>query len=36
MPPKTAWEWMEAYGSITLDKSIAHGSWQDAKAGVEA
>lgn len=36
MPPGTAWEWMEAYGPITLDASAAHGKWPDAKAGVEA
>ena len=35
MPPKTAWEWLEAYGPITLDKSVTHGDWQGAKAGVE-
>ena len=36
MPPNTAWEWMEAYGAIKLDKEIAHGKWEKAKDGVES
>lgn len=36
MPPKTAWEWVEAYGAIKLDKTVAHGNWEEAKGAVEA
>ena len=32
MPPKTVWEWVEAYGAIRLDPQKAHGSWDDAKS----
>lgn len=32
MPPKTVWEWVEAYGAIQMDPQKAHGSWEDAKA----
>ena len=32
MPPKTVWEWVEAYGAIQTDVSKAHGAWEDAKA----
>ncbi|MBQ6832493.1 MAG: DUF5107 domain-containing protein [Oscillospiraceae bacterium] len=31
MPPKTVWEWVEAYGAIQLDPQKAHGSWEEAK-----
>ena len=31
MPPKTTWEWMEAYGAIHTDPTKVHGSWNDAK-----
>ena len=31
MPPKTAWEWVEAYGSIQTDASKVHGDWTEAK-----
>ena len=31
MPPKTVWEWVEAYGSIQLNPEKAHGSWEGAK-----
>lgn len=31
MPPKTVWEWVEAYGSIQTDVSKSHGAWEDAK-----
>lgn len=36
MPPKTAWEWMEAYGAMQADGAKVHGDWEDAKAEVEA
>lgn len=26
MPPRTAWEWMEAYGALQTDPEIVHGS----------
>lgn len=26
MPPKTAWEWIEAYGAVNLDKEKAHST----------
>ena len=32
MPPKTVWEWVEAYGAIQMDPQKAHGSWEAAKA----
>ena len=35
MPPKTAWEWLEAYGAIKLDEKVAHGGWDEAKNGVK-
>ena len=31
MPPKTVWEWVEAYGAIRMDPEKTHGSWEDAK-----
>ncbi len=31
MPPKTVWEWVEAYGAIQLDPQKAHGDWETAK-----
>ena len=31
MPPKSAWEWVEAYGAIHTDPQKAHGSWDEAK-----
>lgn len=36
MPPRTAWEWMEAYGAIMVDPTKVHGDWQKAKSEVEA
>ncbi len=36
MPPKTAWEWLEAYGPLHADPSKVHGDWEDAKAEVGA
>ena len=32
MPPKTVWEWVEAYGPMQLDPREAHGTWDEAKA----
>ncbi len=35
MPPKTAWEWLEAYGAMSADPVIVHGDdWQEAKREV--
>ena len=36
MPPKTVWEWVEAYGAIHLDAEKAHGAWEEAKAEAAA
>ncbi len=36
MPPKTAWEWLEAYGAIEADPAKVHGDWADARAEVGA
>ncbi len=36
MPPKTAWEWLEAYGAIEADPEKVHGDWGDARAEVGA
>lgn len=36
MPPKTAWEWLEAYGPMQADGQKVHGDWEEAKAEVEA
>lgn len=35
MPPKTTWEWMEAYGAMHADGNKVHGDWDTAKAEVE-
>ncbi len=32
MPPKTVWEWIEAYGPVALDPAKAHGDWNCARA----
>ena len=34
MPPKTAWEWLEAFGAITADPARVHGDWADCRAEV--
>lgn len=34
MPPKTAWEWLEAYGAITADPEKVHGEWDECRAEV--
>lgn len=36
MPPKTAWEWLEGYGSINVEPEKVFGDWQDAIAEVTA
>lgn len=35
MPGKTVWEWMEAYGPISLSPNLAHGQWQQARSAAE-
>ena len=32
MPPRTAWEWVEAYGPLQADPEKIHGTWEEAKA----
>ena len=34
MPPKTAWEWLEAFGAVTADPDKVHGDWADCRAEV--
>lgn len=34
MPPKTAWEWLEAFGAVTADPEKVHGDWADCRAEV--
>ena len=36
MPPKTAWEWLEAFGAVTADPGKVHGDWEDCRAEVGA
>lgn len=36
MPPKTAWEWLEAYGAVTADPEKVHGDWADCRNEVGA
>lgn len=36
MPPRTAWEWIEAYGAMNANGNKVHGDWEDAKAEVES
>lgn len=31
MPPRSAWEWLEAYGPMQADPAKIHGEWEDAK-----
>ena len=31
MPPDAAWEWLEAYGPLSLDPAATHGAWPAAK-----
>ncbi|MHB1153071.1 MAG: DUF5107 domain-containing protein [Eubacteriales bacterium] len=35
MPPKAAWEWLEAYGAMQADPAAVHGEWEGSKAEVE-
>ena len=30
MPPKSAWEWIEAYGAMQIEPEKAHGEWNKA------
>ena len=32
MPPRTAWEWLEAYGPLQTEPAKTHGSWEEAQA----
>ena len=36
MPPRTAWEWLEAYGAMNADPAQIHGAWHGAQAEAEA
>ena len=36
MPPDTAWEWLEAYGPLSLAPERAHGEWHAAQAAAES
>lgn len=36
MPPKTAWEWLEAYGPLQVNPKSAHGEWNGAIDSVSA
>ena len=36
MPPKTAWEWLEGYGSMNMKADEVFGSWEDAVANTTA
>ena len=36
MPPKTAWEWLEAFGAVTADPEKVHGDWAECRAEVNA
>ncbi|MDD4772014.1 MAG: DUF5107 domain-containing protein [Eubacteriales bacterium] len=36
MPPRSAWEWLEAYGAMQADASAVHGDWEDAKREAES
>lgn len=31
MPPRTAWEWLEAYGPLQTDPAKTHGTWEEAQ-----
>lgn len=35
MPPKTAWEWLEAYGAVDFAPDTVHGDWQESKKTVK-
>ncbi len=36
MPPKTAWEWLEAFGNIQADPEKIFGNWETAVTSVTA
>ena len=36
MPPKTAWEWLEAYGALTVNPDDVFGDWEKAIASAQA
>ncbi len=36
MPGSACWEWLEAYGPIQTDPTLAHGDWEGATAHAEA
>lgn len=36
MPPKTAWEWMEAYGAMQIDGDKVNGEWDTAVETVDS
>ena len=33
-PPKTAWEWLEAFGAVNADPEKVHGDWANCRAEV--
>lgn len=35
MPPNTAWEWIEAYGSISINSNKTHNDWNEAQNEVK-
>lgn len=35
MPPFAAWEWLEAYGAVSIPANEAHGDWQQAQSSIE-
>ena len=35
MPPHTAWEWVESYGSVKIDAETAHGEYENAWRSVD-
>ena len=36
MPPRTTWEWLEAYGAIQLEPKLVFGDWPSAVQAVTA
>ena len=36
LPGGETWEWVEAYGLLEADPAAVHGSWDEARAAVEA
>ena len=35
-PPNSAWEWLEAYGAVSIEPEKVHGSFEDAKKNMTA